>query len=164
MGAATRVMSLRDGAKKMSKSDPSDMSRIKMTDSADEIQKKIRKATTDPELLPGPGVLDEAGQLPEEVRKGRPEAFNLLNIYAALANQSLTEVLGNFEGKGFGDFKKAMVDLAVSELGPIGDEVSRLMDDHAAVDGVLRDGAERANALAEPILGEVKKTVGFLKP
>ncbi len=164
MGTATRVMSLRDGAKKMSKSDPSDMSRIKMTDSADEIQKKIRKATTDTELLPGPGVLDEAGELNEEVRKGRPEAFNLLNIYAALANQSLTEVLGNFEGKGFGDFKKAMVDLAVSELGPIGDEVSLLMDDHAAVDSVLRDGAERANALAEPILEEVKKTVGFLRP
>jgi tryptophanyl-tRNA synthetase len=162
-GQATRVMSLRDGNKKMSKSEASDMSRINMNDDADLITRKIRKATTDPDLLPGAEVLDATGEPREEARNARPEAFNLLGIYAALAKRPLKEVLVEFEGKGFGDFKKALIDLAVAELGPIGAEMNRLSADHGAVDGILRDGAERAAAIAEPILEEVHRTVGFLR-
>src|SRR5690606_7102027 len=150
LGSATRVMSLRDGSKKMSKSDPSDMSRINMTDDADEIAKKLRKATTDPDLLPGPDVLAEDGSLPEATRKSRPEAYNLLGIYAALADEDWRAVLTRFEGKGFGDFKKALVELAVERIGPIGAEMKRLSGDPGAVDAVLRDGAERARTIAEP--------------
>ena len=164
LGSATRVMSLRDGSKKMSKSDPSDMSRINMTDGADEIAKKLRKATTDPDMLPGPEVLADDGALPEETRKARPEAYNLLGIYAALADQDWRQVLTQFEGKGFGDFKKALVELAVEKVGPIGEEMKRLSADHAAVDAVLRDGAERAAAIAEPILQECQDIVGLLRP
>ncbi|SMF74220.1 tryptophanyl-tRNA synthetase [Tistlia consotensis] len=164
LGAATRVMSLRDGSKKMSKSDPSDMSRINMTDGPDEIAKKLRKATTDPDLLPGPGLLAADGSLPDETRKTRPEAFNLLGIYAALADEDWAAVLTEFEGKGFGDFKKALVDLAVAKVGPIGDEMKRLTADPGAVDAVLRDGAERARALSEPILRECQDIVGLLRP
>jgi tryptophanyl-tRNA synthetase len=163
-GQATRVMSLRDGSRKMSKSEASDMSRINMNDEADVIARKIRKATTDPDLLPGPDVLDTAGELPEAVRDARPEAYNLLGIYAALAEQPLREVLAEFEGKGFGDFKKALTDLSVAKLGPIGSEMKRLTTDHGVVDGILRDGAERASAIAEPILQEVHRAVGFLRP
>lgn len=164
LGSATRVMSLRDGSKKMSKSDPSDMSRINMTDGADEIAKKLRKATTDPDMLPGPDVLADDGTLPEETRKARPEAYNLLGIYAALADQDWRQVLTQFEGKGFGDFKKALVELAVEKVGPIGEEMKRLSADHGAVDAVLRDGAERAAAIAEPILQECQDIVGLLRP
>ncbi|MEM7169240.1 MAG: tryptophan--tRNA ligase [Pseudomonadota bacterium] len=163
-GSATRVMSLRDGSKKMSKSDPSDLSRIKMTDDADEIQKKIRKATSDSGLLPGPEILDEDGAVPDELRKERPEAFNLLGIYAALSDQKLEAVLGDFAGKGFADFKKSLSDLAVDKLGPIGAEMKRLMADPATVDGILREGAGRAAEMAQPILREVQDTVGFLRP
>ncbi|MDF2095527.1 tryptophan--tRNA ligase [Aquibaculum arenosum] len=164
LGAATRVMSLRDGSKKMSKSDPSDMSRINMTDEADAIAQKIRRATTDPELLPGPAALDEAGRLPEETRKARPEAWNLLGIYAALSDKSWSEVLQEFEGAQFSAFKKALTELAVDKLGPIGAEMKRLQADPEHVDGILRDGAERAAAIAEPILREVQDVVGFLRP
>ncbi|WP_366554629.1 tryptophan--tRNA ligase [Aquibaculum sediminis] len=164
LGAATRVMSLRDGSKKMSKSDPSDMSRINMTDEADAIAQKIRRATTDPELLPGPAALDEAGRLPEETRKARPEAWNLLGIYAALSDQSWSEVLQEFEGAQFSSFKKALTELAVEKLGPIGAEMKRLQADPDHVDGILHDGAERAAAIAEPILREVQDVVGFLRP
>ena len=108
LGAATRVMSLRDGGRKMSKSEASDMSRINMTDDADAIRKKVRKATTDPEPLPGPDVLDGAGALPEETRKTRPEAYNLLGIYAALAEKDLKDVLVEFEGAQFSHFKAVM--------------------------------------------------------
>ncbi len=163
-GTATRVMSLRDGSKKMSKSDPSDYSRITMTDDADAIAKKIRKATSDPELIPGPDVLDEKGQLDEELRKARPEACNLLTIYAALADQELAQVLGEFEGKGFADFKSALTEVAVAKLGPIGAEMKRLTEAPDHVDAVLRDGAERARAVAEPVLREVYDVVGFLRP
>jgi tryptophanyl-tRNA synthetase len=163
-GVATRVMSLRDGAKKMSKSDPSEMSRITMTDDADAIAKKIRRATTDPGLLPGPDVLDAGGELPEEVRKERPEAYNLLGIYAALAEQPLGQVLSEFEGGQFSTFKAALTELAVSSLGPLGNEMTRLMGDTAYLDEVLRDGAERANAIAQPILRETQEIVGFLHP
>jgi tryptophanyl-tRNA synthetase len=164
LGTATRVMSLRDGAKKMSKSDASDMSRINMTDGADAIQKKVRRATTDPELLPGPAVLGPDGELPEEIRRDRPEAYNLLGIYAALADKPLAEVLAEFEGAQFSHFKAVLTDLAVATLGPIGAEMKRLMNDPATVDRVLADGAERARAIAGPILRETHDIVGFLRP
>ncbi len=163
-GAAARVMSLRDGAKKMSKSEASDMSRINMTDDADLIARKIRRATTDPDLLPGPGALDAGGQVPEAARNARPEAYNLLGIYAALAEKPMGEVLAEFEGAQFSRFKAALTDLAVAVLGPVGAEMQRLAGDPASVDTVLREGAERARAIADPILEEVYDLVGFLRP
>ncbi|HLS70005.1 MAG TPA: tryptophan--tRNA ligase [Kiloniellales bacterium] len=163
LGAATRVMSLRDGSKKMSKSDPSDMSRINMTDDVDAIAQKIRRATTDPELLPGPDALDAKGQVSEEARKERPEAWNLLGIYAALSDQDWQQVLSEFEGAQFSAFKRALTEVAVERLGPIGAEMKRLQQDASYVDDILRDGAERARAIALPILREVQQIVGFLR-
>ncbi len=163
-GAATRVMSLRDGRNKMSKSDASDASRINMTDGADAIAKKIRRATTDSELLPGPDVLDERGRVPEEARTARPEAYNLLGIYAALSEKPVEAVLEEFAGAQFSHFKAGLTELALAVLGPVGAEMQRLCDDPAAVDAVLRDGAERARAIAEPVLEEVYRAVGFLRP
>lgn len=163
-GTATRVMSLRDGKNKMSKSDPSDASRINMTDDADAIAKKVRRATTDSGLLPGPGVLDGRGEVPEETRATRPEAYNLLGIYAALADKPLKDVLVEFEGAQFSQFKAALTDLAVASLGPIGAEMKRLSADPGSVDAVLRDGAARARAIADPILEEVYDAVGYLRP
>ena len=162
-GAATLVKSLRDGAKKMSSSDPSDMSRINMTDEADTIQQKIRKAKTDPEPLPGPEVLDSAGRLPEEAAKARPEAYNLLGIYAALAESSMPKVLEEFAGTPFSRFKAVLTELSVATLGPIGAEMKRLVADPGYVDDVLKEGAERAQARAQPILEEVHDTIGFLR-
>ena len=153
-GAATRVMSLRDGTSKMSKSDPSQQSRITMTDDADAIAKKIRKAKTDPEPLPE----NEKGL------EGRPEAANLMGIYAALSDTTLDEVCTNFGGEQFSTFKQNLADLAVSKLAPIQDEMRRLMADPAYVDGVLRGGAQKARNMAQPIIDEVKATVGYLKP
>ena len=164
LGTATRVMSLRDGSRKMSKSEPSDMSRINMTDDADQIAQKVRKAKSDPDLLPGPEVLDEAGRVPEEARQARPEAYNLIGIYAALADRDTASVLGEFEGQQFSGFKAALTELAVEKLGPMGAEMKRLMADPGHVDAVLRDGGERARAIAEPILKEVHDIVGFLRP
>ena len=164
MGDATRVMSLRDGAKKMSKSDPSDMSRITMTDDADALAKKIRKAKTDPEPLPGPEVLDAGGKVADEARKARPEAYNLLGIYGALAEKELSAVLTEMEGQPFSSFKQQLADLAIATLGPIGGEMKRLMAEPDAVDAVLRDGAERARERAGPILKECQDIVGFLRP
>ncbi len=163
-GEATRVMSLRDGSSKMSKSDPSDYSRITMTDDEDAVALKIRKAKTDPEPLPGPGVLDAAGALPDPVRDARPEAYNLLGIYAALAHKSLADVLAEFEGEPFSHFKQVLTDLAVASLGPVGAEMKRLVADPGYVDGVLREGAERARAIADPILAETYDIVGLLRP
>ncbi|MEC8386894.1 MAG: tryptophan--tRNA ligase [Pseudomonadota bacterium] len=151
-GAATRVMSLRDGTKKMSKSDASDYSRLNMTDDADTIAQKLRKAKTDPLPLPAT-VADLAA---------RPEASNLVTLYAALSDRTPDDVLAKFEGKGFGDFKPALTDLAVSQLGPIGAEMTRLMADSAEIDRILQDGARRAEAIAQPIIAEVKEIVGFL--
>jgi tryptophanyl-tRNA synthetase len=151
-GPATRVMSLRDGAKKMSKSDPSDLSRINLTDSADDIGKKIRKAKTDAEGLPS-----EAAGL-----KGRPEADNLVGIYAALAEQSVDQVLASYGGGQFSTFKNALADLAVAKLSPIAAEVNRYRDDPGHIDAVLKDGAARARAIAAPIMREVRKIVGFV--
>ncbi|MBL4613683.1 MAG: tryptophan--tRNA ligase [Magnetovibrio sp.] len=152
LGTATRVMSLKDGTKKMSKSDPSALSRINMTDDADAIAKKIREAKTDPEALP-----EDA-----KAMEGRPEVANLLGIYAALSDTSLDDVIAQFAGQGFGAFKKDLADLAVAKLGPIQDEMRRLMDDTAHIDAVLKDGAQRARSIAAPIMTEIKQTVGFL--
>jgi tryptophanyl-tRNA synthetase len=153
-GAATRVMSLRDGTKKMSKSEASDYSRINMTDDADTIAQKIRKARTDSHPLP----TGTAGF------KDRPEAANLIGIYAALADATLEDVLERFGGEQFSTFKQHLADLAVAKLGPIQDEMRRLVADPGHVDRVLARGAERARALAEPVLDEVRRIVGFLRP
>ncbi|MFZ5790301.1 MAG: tryptophan--tRNA ligase [Pseudomonadota bacterium] len=163
-GAATRVMSLRDGTKKMSKSDASDYSRLNMTDNADQVALKIRKAKTDPAPLPGPSVLKPDGSLDPAEEAKRPEAFNLLGIYAALSDKSMKDVLTEFEGREFSFFKQVLTDLAVATLGQIGGEMKRLLADPAEIDGVLRDGAERARALSAPILAEVEDIVGFLRP
>lgn len=152
-GAATRVMSLRDGSKKMSKSDPSDASRINMTDDADTIVQKIRKAKTDPEALPS-----EAEGL-----KDRPEARNLVNIYAALAEQSVDQVLAQVGGQQFSQFKPLLSDLAVAKLAPISGEMARLMQDPAEIDRILGQGAERARAIAAPILARTYEIVGMIR-
>ena len=151
-GAGTRVMSLRDGSKKMSKSDPSDMSRINMTDSADAIAQKIRKARTDPDALPS-----EAAGL-----EGRPEAANLINIYAAFADQTVDQVLADVGGQQFGTFKPMLAELAVAKLSPISAEMARLMDDQPAIDAILARGAERARAITAPILKQTYEIVGMV--
>jgi tryptophanyl-tRNA synthetase len=163
-GAATRVMSLRDGSKKMSKSDQSDYSRINMTDDSDTVALKIRKAKTDPHPLPGPEALKADGTLDPAKEAERPEAYNLLGIYAALSDKSLKEVLPEFAGREFSFFKQVLTDLAVATVGQVGNEMKRLMNDPAEIDAVLHDGAERARAIAEPILREVEDIVGFLRP
>ncbi len=152
-GAATRVMSLRDGTKKMSKSDPSDQSRINMTDDADTIASKIRKARTDAEVLP-----ETAAGL-----KDRPEARNLVNIYAALAGESPDQVTQHFAGQGFGTFKPALADLAVSKLAPMTERMKRLMGDPGEIDRILGQGADRADALARPILDRVLDITGMIR-
>lgn len=152
-GAATRVMSLRDGSKKMSKSDPSDQSRINLTDDADAISAKIRKAKTDPEPLPE--TLDGL--------KDRPEARNLVNIYAALAGQSAESVVAEFAGAQFGTFKPRLAELAVAKLSPITTEMNRLMRDPAEIDRILGRGAEQAEAIARPILNDVYDIVGMIR-
>jgi tryptophanyl-tRNA synthetase len=153
MGPATRVMSLRDGTKKMSKSDASDLSRINMTDDADTIARKIQKAKTDPEPLPG----EEAGL------ETRPEASNLVGIYAALAGKTRAAVLEEYGGAQFSTFKKALAEVAVSRIGPVNAEMQRLLADPAEIDRILADGARRARAIARPIMDQVKDVVGFLR-
>ncbi len=150
---AARVMSLRDGTKKMSKSDPSENSRINMTDGADDIARKIRRAKTDPQPLPG--------QLSE--LKGRPEATNLMGIYATLAGETMEKVCARFAGAPFSAFKEVLTELAVAELAPVGEEMGRLMGDPGHLEKVLAAGAERARALAQPILAEIHQIVGFLR-
>ncbi len=154
LGAATRVMSLRDGTKKMSKSDPSDYSRINMTDDADTVALKIRRARTDP--LPLPDSLEGLAD--------RPEAENLLDIYAALSGLSREAAVAEFAGAQFSVFKDRLADLAVSVLGPIGAEMKRLVAAPDHVDAILARGAVRANAVAAPILAEVYDLVGMLRP
>ncbi len=151
-GPATRVMSLRDGSKKMSKSDPSDLSRINLADDADTIAKKIRKAKTDPEPLP-----DTVDAL-----KFRPEADNLVGIYAALSNSSKADVLAHYGNEPFSVFKPALADLAVEKLAPINAEMRRLIAEEGHVDAVLRRGAERARSIATETMKEVKEIIGFL--
>jgi len=153
-GAATRVMSLRDGSKKMSKSDPSDASRINMTDDADTIAKKVRKAKTDPDALPS-----EAKGLED-----RAEARNLVNIYAALSDQSVEQVLAEVGGQQFGTFKPKLAELAVSKLSPISTEMARLMADPSEIDRLLSRGAERAREITVPILRKTYDIVGMVGP
>jgi tryptophanyl-tRNA synthetase len=152
MGPATRVMSLRDGTRKMSKSDESDMSRINLTDDADTIANKIRRAKTDP--LPLPASKDEL--------KDRPEAENLLAIHAALSDQSLDASIAQFAGRQFSVFKPALADLMVARLEPINTRMRRLMADPAQIDRILHDGAARARAIATPVMDAVKRQVGFI--
>jgi len=151
-GPGARVMSLRDGRAKMSKSDPSDYSRINLTDDADAIAQKIRKARTDPDPLP-----EKVADL-----EARPEALNLVSIYAALSGRTSQDVLDEFAGQGFGQsFKPKLADLAVSVMGPIGVEMRRLLSDPAEIDRILADGAARARAIAAPTMAEVRKIVGL---
>ena len=161
-GPAARIMSLRDGAKKMSKSDESDYSRINMTDDAETIALKFRKAKTDPNPLPGPETLDEHGHVKADADAARPEAFNLLSIYAALSDVTLAEVVNRFAGQEFSKFKGELTDLAVAKLGPINAEMKRLLAHQDELDALMRKGAERAQAIAMPILREVEEIVGFL--
>jgi tryptophanyl-tRNA synthetase len=152
-GPATRVMSLRDGTKKMSKSDPSDYSRINLNDDADTIAQKFKKAKTDPEPLPS----EEKGL------EGRPEADNLVGIHAALSGRAKASILAEFGGGQFSVFKQALTDLAVEELGPIGQKMKQYAGDPGYIDSVLKDGGERASAIAGPIMNQVKDIVGFLR-
>ena len=153
IGPATRVMSLRDGAKKMSKSDPSDLSRINLTDDADTIAKKIQKAKTDPDGIPS----EEKGF------EGRPEAENLVGIYAALTDQPVEAVLKDFGGQQFSSFKKALAEVATDKLGRIGADAKKLLDDPGAIDAVLADGSARARAIASPTMDKVKDIVGLIR-
>ena len=152
-GPATRVMSLRDGAKKMSKSDPSDQSRINLADDSDTIAQKFRKAKTDADALPSE----------TEGLKGRPEADNLIGIFAALNDQTKQEVLNQFGGCNFSSFKSALVDLSVEKLGPIGAQMKILQADTTYIDAILVDGASRARKIARPIMDAVKDIVGFIR-
>jgi tryptophanyl-tRNA synthetase len=152
IGPATRVMSLRDGTKKMSKTDESDYSRINLTDDADTIAQKIRKARTDPNPLPDS----------EKGLAGRPEAENLVNIYAGLAEEPRDRVIRKFAGRQFSEFKSELADIAVAKLTPIAEEMRRLLADPAEIDRTLSQGAQRARAIAAPVMMEVKKLVGFV--
>ena len=159
LGPATRVMSLRDGSKKMSKSDESDYSRLNLTDDPDSIRLKIRKAKTDPQPLPGPEILrDSAAQ------EARPEAINLLGIYAALADRPLEEVLAEHAGSDFSRFKEVLSDLLIATVGEIGREMNRLNENPSAIDAILRQGVDAAKRISEPILHEIHDIVGFLRP
>ena len=148
---AARVMSLRDGNSKMSKSDASDATRINLTDSADDIAQKIKRAKTDPEPLPSevPGLA------------GRPEATNLVGVFAGLSGRSQEDILSEFGGQGFGVFKPALAELAVSQIAPISAEMNKLLTQEDEIDAVLEKGTAQAQAIAVPILTEVKKLVGF---
>jgi tryptophanyl-tRNA synthetase len=151
-GPGARIMSLRDGAVKMSKSDPSDQSRISLTDDADAIAGKIRKAKTDPEPLPSE----------EEGLKGRPEADNLIGIYAALSGQTKAQVLSVYAGQGFGQsFKPDLANLLVEKLGPVSGEMRRLLADPTEIDRILAAGAQKAREIAAPVVAQTKTLVGF---
>ncbi|MDY8107855.1 tryptophan--tRNA ligase [Fulvimarina sp. 2208YS6-2-32] len=152
-GPATRVMSLKDGSKKMSKSDPSDLSRINLTDDAEAIARKVKKAKTDPDALPS----EPAGLA------GRPEADNLVGIYAALAGQSRKAVLKEFGGRQFSEFKPSLVDLAVSSLAPVTGEMRRLIEDPGHIDSVLKAGGEKADEIASRTIRDVKDIIGMLR-
>ena len=152
-GMATRIMSLRDGTKKMSKSEASDMSRINLTDDSDSIRKKIQKAKTDPFELPSA----------KEELFNRPEAENLLGIYATLANQSLEKTLEQFSGSDFKKLKDELSDILISELEPINKEIKKLLDEETYIMQILRKGSERADNISRPILEKTREIVGFLK-
>ncbi|PCI34569.1 MAG: tryptophan--tRNA ligase [Alphaproteobacteria bacterium] len=153
LGEAKRVMSLRDGTAKMSKSDPSENSRINLTDDRDTIAKKIRKARTDSEAIPS----EIAGL------EGRPEVKNLISIFAALSDRTVAEVCQQYGGQDFAPFKKDLAELSVSVLGPITEEMKRLCDEKTYIDQVLKEGSEKARILSEPVLKQVHNIVGFLQ-
>ena len=153
MESAARIMSLRDGTKKMSKSDPSDLSRINLIDDADTIAKKIKKAKSDPDALPET----------KDGLEGRPEAENLLTIYSAMSGQSFEETVAEFAGKQFSDLKPQLADLLIERLAPIQAKLADLMADKAQIETILKDGTEKANALSSPIRDEIYKIVGFRK-
>ena len=161
MGAATRVMSLRDGKNKMSKSDVSDYSRLNLTDSIDDISNKIRKAKTDPLPLPDLDALDDKENFKEEIINSRAEAVNLLNIYSALSNETTKKVVEKFVGKQFSDFKKELNEVAVETLAPITKEMRKLLEDKTYLTGIIKDGGNRANIIAQPIITKVKDIVGL---
>jgi len=150
--AAPRIMSLRDASAKMSKSNPSEQSVVKLIDSDETIADKFRKAKTDPDLLPA--TIEEL--------EGRPEARNLLTIFAALSDRTPQDVLGDYAGKGFGAFKPDLADLAVAKLGPIRDEMVRLLDDRSAIDAILNKGAEKARELGAPVLRQAQNAMGLV--
>ncbi len=150
--AAPRIMSLRDASAKMSKSNPSEQSVVKLIDSDETIAEKFKKAKTDPGLLPD--TIDELAD--------RPEAKNLLTIFAALSDRAPADVLADYAGKGFGAFKPDLADLAVAKLGPIRDEMTRLLDDRAAIDAILNKGAEKARDLAAPVLRQAQEIMGLV--
>ena len=152
LGPATRVMSLRDGTKKMSKSDPSDASRVNLTDTKEEISNKIKKAKTDPDPLPET----------IEGLKNRPEAFNLINIYSSLSNKNIGEILKEFSGHGFSYFKPKLIELTIDKIDPISKEMRYLLKDTKEIDKVLKVGAEKAREIAEPVLKDVRNLVGFV--
>ncbi len=152
-GAATRVMSLRDGLNKMSKSDPSDYSRIMMSDSEDKIINKIKKAKTDP--FPLPENLEEA--------KKRPEAINLLTIYAALSDLEVEKVVANYAGKEFSQFKKDLSEITSSKLSPISKEINKLMKDENYLDSIIIQGKEKAINVADPVLSKIYEIIGFFR-
>jgi tryptophanyl-tRNA synthetase len=152
LGPATRVMSLRDGTKKMSKSDPSDQSRINLNDDADTIALKIRRAKTDPMPLPS-----DVAELAD-----RPEARNLVGIYAALTDTDPSMVLKQHTGQGFGPFKNALTEIVITKLAPIALETARLLSDEASLIEILRSGGERASEIANPIVREAERLVGFV--
>jgi tryptophanyl-tRNA synthetase len=154
-GPGARIMSLKDGTKKMSKSDPSDLSRINLVDTSDEIAKKIKKAKTDLE-----------GDMPSEVEglKGRPEVENLVGIFSAVSGQTVEQVLAEYGGKGFGVFKPALADAMVEHLAPITARYREILADPSQIDAILKDGAERADAIAAPIMEDVRRAVGYWRP
>ena len=153
-GPGARIMSLKDGTKKMSKSDPSDLSRINLVDDSDTISKKIKKATTDAGVIPATA----------EELKGRPEVENLVGIFAALSGRTVESILAEFEGKGFGVFKPALADATVAHLAPITARYREILADPAGIDRLLAEGARRANAIAAPIMDDVRRVVGFWRP
>ncbi len=153
-GPGARIMSLKDGTKKMSKSDPSDLSRINLVDDSDTISKKIKKATTDAGVIPATA----------EELKGRPEVENLVGIFAALSGRTVESILAEFEGKGFGVFKPALADATVAHLAPITARYREILADPAGIDRILAEGARRANAIAAPIMDDVRRVVGFWRP
>ena len=161
LGAATRVMSLRDGTKKMSKSDLSEYSRINLTDNADEISNKIKKAKTDPMPLPDLSCLDEEGGFKNDIIEKRPEVINLINIYSALSKNSISQVVKNYSEKQFSIFKNDLSDLSVETLSPITIEMRKLLSEKKYLEAILKEGGVKANSIAEPIIQKAKNIVGF---
>jgi len=161
LGAATRVMSLRDGSKKMSKSDLSEYSRINLTDNVDEIANKIKKAKTDPLPLPDLSCLDEEENFKKEIIENRPEVINLINIYSSLSKDSISQVVKKYSGNQFSIFKNDLSDLSVEVLSPITIEMRKLLNDKKYLEGILKEGGVKANSIAEPIIQKTKNIVGF---